>query len=232
MGTETKMVKVADLVIDWNLWPRHESKSLDSTNVKRMKDALAIGVTLPPIIVNKADMRVVDGFHRSRAVEDLYGDDAEIEAILREYKDEAAMFLDAASLNAKHGMALGPKDWAHCLIKCKRMRIPFPAMAVALGMPEERIKQIIKRRTILAADGERIPVGGGAEQLAVSLDGAKADADQEHFARHANGNIPEMHARMLLHALKAEGSYEASAKTIALFRELRDALTAIIQAAK
>jgi len=60
-----KKVKAIELIFDWNLWPRYEAEDLDSTNLRRMKSAILAGITLPPIIVNKKDNRIVDGFHRT-----------------------------------------------------------------------------------------------------------------------------------------------------------------------
>ena len=55
-------IKAIECILDWNLWPRREGE-YRSTNLKRMREAMEAGIILPPIIVNKDHMRVVDWFH-------------------------------------------------------------------------------------------------------------------------------------------------------------------------
>lgn len=222
-------VKLAELIIDWSLWPRHEAKKLDVTNIGRMKEALHAGLPLPPIVVDRKSMRVVDGFHRVRAHEDVYGDEGSIQAVLRDYENEAAMFLESGMLNNVQGLPLSPKDKAHFVLRARRLKIPFPLIAKALGMREESIKSFVEKRTILSVEGQRIPVGAGAQTMAQNLDGKKANEEQTHFARTCNGSPPMMHARMLLNALRAYGAIEYDEKSVAVLKELRAAIDQIIE---
>jgi hypothetical protein len=208
-------IKAIGCVLDWSLWPRYEAQELDATNLKRIKVALEAGVILPPIIVNKDDMRVIDGFHRVTAVLDLYGDDAEIEADVRHYETEAEMFLDAGRYNSQHGLPMGPRDKVHFILKARRMKIPAPAIAEALGMQASMMKDFVERRSAVAVGGERIPLTGGALHLA----GKQLDEEQEHYVRTTNGNAPMMHARMLLNALRAD-AMEFAEKDVKLLKEL------------
>jgi len=60
------MVKVAlaDLVLDYELYPRVR---LSDMYVAELAEALRSGVVLPPVVVDRASNRVVDGFHRVKA---------------------------------------------------------------------------------------------------------------------------------------------------------------------
>jgi hypothetical protein len=212
----TKM-KALELVKDWNLWPRYEAGNLDSTNIRRMKEALEAGLMLPPIIASKKDFRIVDGFHRVTAYLDLYGDEVEVDVDLREYKNDGELFLEAARLNSCHGLPMTPKDKAHAIIMGRRYKIPSHALAEALGMLPEKMKAFLASRTAKTESGETIPLSAGAMGLA----GTVLNSDQEHFARTANGGMPEMYASMLINALRAS-AYVITDKARARLIELRD----------
>ena len=219
-----KKIKAVELVLDWSLWPRYEAQSLDSTNLRRMKEALRAGVTLPPITANEADRRVTDGFHRIRTYLDLYGDDVEIKANFKKYESEAAMFLDAAALNASQGLPLSPRDVVHSILVARRMHIPVPAIGLALSLDETMIAKLLKRRTATTQSGERIPLTGGALALA----GKELTPVQEHHVRHSNGTIPAMHARMLINALNADAVVFTD-KAVATLRVLYETLGILLE---
>ena len=193
-----RKVKAVELIFDWSLWPRHKAESLDSTNLRQIRDALRAGVLFPPVIISH-DMRIVDGFHRTRAVLDVGGPGATICAEVRMYKNDADMFLDAGRLN-NHGLKLGPIDRAHFILKAQKMSIPNEAIASVLGMDREKMIEFVNDRTAINPDGETIPLPAGARNLA----GLVLTREQEHFARTANGCLPGMYARMLINALKAD----------------------------
>jgi len=219
----TTMVKAIELIFDWNLWPRQSAQKLDSTNLTRMREALRSGFSLPPILVNKADNRIVDGFHRTRAVLDVFGDDAEIEVVYKGYKNDAEMFLEAGATNHHHGLAMGPKDRAHFISRCRTMHIPWPAIADALSMDQKAVRDFVGKRTAKTQTGETIPLSAGARSLA----GLTLTPAQEHFARTSNGCVPEMYISMLLNALRADGMVLTD-NTIAKLRELSDEIAEIL----
>jgi len=227
MGT-TRKVKAIELVFDWNMWPRQSAQRLDSTNIADMRAALRAGFSLPPIVINKKDMRIVDGFHRVRAVLDVFGDDAEIEAIAKEYESDAQMFLEGGALNMhwNHGLKMGPKDRAHFILKCRKLKIPPAAIAEALHIDEKAMRDFVAKRSAKTKDGEVIPLPAGARGLA----GKELTEVQEHFARTANGCLPEMYISMLLNALNAE-AVMLDGKTLSRLRELRDKIDVILDEA-
>ena len=221
----TKM-KAIELILDWNLWPRQSAEKLDSTNVARMREALRSGFTLPPILVNEADFRVVDGFHRTRAVLDVYGDDGEIEVELRKFTNENEMILEAGHTNMHHGLPMTPKDRAHFIIMCRKRKIPPAAVAEALYTNPEAMKKFIKDRSAKTESGETIPLPYGARALA----GKTLNPVEEHYARTSGYAVPAMHVNMLLNALRA-GVYPLPDSVIDKLRELKNEITKILDEA-
>ena len=221
-----KKIKAIELIFDWNLWPRQAVQKLDSTNVARMKEALRSGFPLPPVIVNKADYRIIDGFHRTKAHLSVFGDDVKMDVELREYKDDAAMFLEAGTLNAYQGLTMSPKDKAHFILRCRKYKIPPAVIAEALRMDVKIMKDFINKRSAKTSTGEVIPLPAGARNLA----GKELTPTQEHFARTANGCMPEMYTSMLINALNAD-ALTLTGKTMARLKELHDLIELILEEA-
>ena len=59
-------VEIARLVLDESIYPRH---SVNSANIAAITEAVLAGETMPPILVNRQSLQVVDGFHRVHAFE-------------------------------------------------------------------------------------------------------------------------------------------------------------------
>ncbi len=132
----TKKMKLADLVFDFELYPRAQ---VDSQHVGQIAEAIAAGAELPPIVIDKKTKRVVDGFHRGRAYRRLFGDNADIEVEEREYGTDAEMFIAAMVYNAGHGRNLTTFDRTHCIIRAERLKIEPAEIASALNLTVDRI---------------------------------------------------------------------------------------------
>lgn len=219
-----KKVKAIELIFDWNLWPRHDSEDLDSTNLSRMKTALIAGITLPPIIINKKDNRIIDGFHRTKTVLNLYGDEAEIMADIRDYKNDAEMFLESVRVNNNHGLPLSPKDRTGVILKARKFKIPVPIIAEALGMDIESAKRFLEKRSARTKSGEVLPLSGGC----LSLAGKTLTDTQENYVR---GGVPgtsaQLYARLLLNALNADAVVYTD-KIVETLKELNIKIESII----
>jgi len=217
-----KKVKVLELVQDWRIWPRHEAGKLDSTNVHKLEEILLSGRSFnTPIVVDSKSLRIIDGFHRAKALLRVQGDKAETVVILREYANEVAMRIDAAHSANSGALQLTPKDKVHFALGMRRDRVPWPIIAKALDMDVERVRKLVEGRSIVTQNGTRIAVSAAVAPLAKHLDGKKADSDQEHFARTAGGwNAPTMLLRGFINAAKAQGAIEYDDQTIKLLQEV------------
>lgn len=138
-----KKMKAAEVVLDFDLYPRN---NIDSGNVTGILLAMDAGVELPPIITDRKSKRCIDGFHRVKAA--LRRDkNADIVAIEKDYANEREMFLDAMRFNAAHGARLDPCDKAHCLIVAERLKISIDKVAGALHVTQERLEDLRISRT-------------------------------------------------------------------------------------
>ena len=221
MGIKT--VKAIELIPDWNIWPRYGVNALDHTNVERMKKGLRAGYVLPHVVA-AMDYRLIDGFHRTKAMLSVFGDDVKIKVEFREYKNDGEMLVDAASLNASQGLPMNQKDRAHFILKARRLKAPWPGVAEALHMDVEEVKTFLESRTATTKGGEKIALPYGAKSLA----GKTLTPAQEHYAQTANGTIPEMYISMLLNALRSDSLIitEQIAKRL---KELRQEIDMVIK---
>lgn len=147
-----RQVKAASLILDFDLYPRN---NVDSHNVRCIADAMESGVEMPPAVVERATKRVVDGFHRVRAVL-LRDPDGLITIVEKVYKSDAELFLDSMRYNAAHGARLDPCDRTHCVLIAERLSIPLDAVAGALHMPAEKLGDLRQHRTGSLAGGLQI----------------------------------------------------------------------------
>ncbi len=138
-----KKMKAVEIILDFDLYPRN---NLDAFNIRSMVDALSAGTELPPPIIDGKSKRCTDGFHRVRAHLRFGGNDAEIFIIEKDYKDDAAMFLDAIKYNASHGARLDKADQVHCVIVAERLKIDPDAVAGALHIPAEKLGKLTNDR--------------------------------------------------------------------------------------
>lgn len=138
-----RKVKASRLILDFSLYPRER---LDSYHVKAIADSLRAGVLVPPILVDRKSKRVVDGFHRVRAYQKVYGPHRLISAILKVYPDEASMFLDAVTANATHGRSLSIWDKARCIAQAEALKLEPAQVASALGLTVERLVEMKAQR--------------------------------------------------------------------------------------
>ena len=195
-------VKAASLVLDWNLWPRFESKKLDSANLRKIKEAIIAGVELPAVIVDKKSKRVVDGFHRTTATLAIKGDLADISAVMKDYKNDLDMFIDAIRYNNVHGLPLCPRDQIHCIIMLREnfgKKIPWEEIGPILGIKDERAKNFYEQRSASDPEGNTVPLTGGS----LMLSGRKLTKKEENYRTSSSGILPIVYARMLLKAVDA-----------------------------
>jgi hypothetical protein len=150
-----RKMKAAQLVFDWNLYPRN---NLDSANLRMITDARRAGDELPPVLIDKKSKRLVDGFHRTRATIAVDGSDAMIMVIEKLYHNDSEIFLDAVRLNAIHGARLDSCDRTRCLIIAERLKIDPEKIAGALHVSTDRLGPLMNTRTAKDHAGLRIPL--------------------------------------------------------------------------
>lgn len=144
-----RKMKVSELVLDFDLYPR---ASINSYHAGEMQRSVEAGAELPPIVICKKSKRIVDGFHRQRVYSRLYGADYEVDVVEKSYRSDRELFLDAARLNAGHGLKMDTHDKAHCILRCIDLGISDGDIAAALHVTAEAIGELRVGRTAKTTD--------------------------------------------------------------------------------
>lgn len=138
-------IKAVLLIEDFDLYPR---SAVDSVHVGEIVNAIEAGYKMPPIIVDADSKRIVDGFHRVRAVIRMFGDEADIVADFRNYPSKKDMYLDAIRLNRGRGKDLNGAEMTGAILKGSEMKISIENLASVCGVTCERVKAIIGTKTV------------------------------------------------------------------------------------
>lgn len=222
MTTTTSKIKAAELVEDFSLYPRSQ---VDGAHVAQMVHTLEAGVMLPPIIIDSGSKRVVDGFHRRRAVIRAFGDDAEIEIEARKYASEKDMYLDAMLLNSRHGKGITGAEQTGAILKAKGFHISADAIAASLGITQERVASIMDTKVAsirqgVTALGRMIPLKGCVHHLA----GTTITDRQAEVMDMLPGQTQTLLIYQLYKLIETNSIDKKNPKVIEGLKTLRDAL--------
>jgi len=153
--SKVQKVKIADLVLDYSLYPRTMVSRVD---VNRYADALRAGRSLPPIVVDADDMQVLDGFHRVEAHKKLKLEEITVE--LRHYESKADAWLDASlSTNARHGRSLTPYDIKRSVRIAEDLGVEREKVAEVTNMSPERFDRVVSEEA--SYQGRSLPLKRG-----------------------------------------------------------------------
>jgi len=214
---KTQRVKIAELVFDFTLYPRNE---VSSQHVSILIDAIRAGATLPPMIVDRKSRRIVDGFHRAKAYEDL--DIEEVEVLLNDYATDAELFAEAVRLNAGHGRAFDNFDRRRAVLRLADFGFTPDQIAEIARVPLPRIDEIQHITAVMPGGKVEIVKGGLRRELV----GHKLTRAQEQLNSGWSGMQPSYHVRQLLRLLQAKVIPESENFSL-LMDELVSAWTAL-----
>lgn len=211
-----KKVKLSKLVMDYELYPRDR---IEVYHVNQMAEALKAGATLPPMTVDKKSKRVVDGFHRVRAYQKVYGLKAEALVDLKEYTTEAEIFADAVRLNASHGRRLSAYDQARCIAKAEALKLEPEVISSMLNMTLERIGQMKVQRF---ATYKMEPVV--LKRTTAHLAGKDLTVDEVEYNIKAGGMPQTFYIHQVVAMLEADTVNWENPKVVTALKKLYDAL--------
>ena len=216
----TATVKAIDPMlvgIDSTIYPRHR---IDDTNVRGLVHAMEAGADIPPIIVDKKSMRVVDGVHRVKAAVQLKAET--IDAEMHNYKSEADMLEDAIRRNM-HGKQLSPYDQARCFTLAKEAHLEFHRVAAVLGMTNDRAESLLVRKTAVMRDKTPVTLKETASWLA----GGKLTKRQAVGNERAGGMRPLFYVNQTINLIKNDLVDWGNENLVEGLQKLRDLLNAI-----
>lgn len=236
ISDKPESVSVGSLKLDFDLYPRNQvdaqhvgrlaealrSKrdNVDQNHVGRLAEALRVGDALPPVIAQEETLLVVDGFHRIKAHEQVFGRESKIEVELWSYKDNVEIFLHAMRSNAAHGKNLSAYDKAHCMVVAERLQIKSELVSRVLSITPETAKSIMENRADTRAEGS-IPLRHGLQHLRNRV----LTKEQAGAVRKLHGKPPDYHADQLIKMMENGLMPEITVKLSEKLARLRELLT-------
>lgn len=157
----TTQVPAAQLIEDDTCYPRTR---VNDHFIGELARALASGATLPPIIADRASMRIVDGFHRRRAHVKTFGEGTTVPVELHDYPDEQALFRDAVARNSRHGLRFDRLDQVRIVLRLQELKMPDSEISILLHLPEPEVRKL-EIRIVHDSSGEPVPQKHGFEHL-------------------------------------------------------------------
>ncbi|GDY33856.1 ParB/RepB/Spo0J family partition protein [Gandjariella thermophila] len=174
-----------------------DSPRLEGEDEAHVKVLAEIATTLPPILVHRRTMRVVDGMHRLRAAV-LRGEDS----IAVEFfdGDDADVFVRAVQANISHGLPLSLRDRkaAAARIAATRPNLSDRAIARVAGLSPKTVATVRRRSSDgtphsdrrVGRDGRLRPLDASAGRAAAEdLIRSRPNASLREIARSAGISV-------------------------------------------
>lgn len=169
----TQKIPLAQIIVDETLYPRHK---ISAGNVAILKEALRSGAVMPPILLDANTKKVIDGWHRIEAVRSVYGEEAEIEAELRNYDTRQDMACDAVHLNTIQGLKLTTWDRVRSIVMLSELNASEERIQKVLNITREKFNKLMER-IANGPSGEKIPLKGSMRNFG----GKKLTSEQEEY---------------------------------------------------
>lgn len=215
-----EMVQLSDLIFDFNLYPRHK---ISQYHVAQMVEALRAEQTLPPPVVDRGSMRVVDGFHRVSAHRQIDANGT-IQADVRTYTSEQQLFLDAVRPNVNHGLSLQRVDRVRALAKLRDLGVSPEDRAGIMGMTVDRAEALLTTR--LSGDPQPVSLKGSVTHLS----GKQTTEKQRRSINHAGGLQQHYQIDQVINLIQGDLINTDSATIMDRLRQLQTVLNEFLEA--
>jgi len=191
-----KSMKLAMMVEDFELYPRD---NVSAMHVSEIVTAIENGADLPALIIDEKSKRIVDGFHRRRALIRVHGEGHSIDVVAKRYKSEADLFLDACRYNAHHGLRLDTHDKTTALVKGEKLGLSQELIAGALIMTVDKAAHLTISRTA-KSNGHLVPLKRTIRHMA----GAKISNDQIKANAKLSGMNQSFYVNQIITLIEAD----------------------------
>jgi len=208
----SELIQTGLLVRDFTIYPRDK---VVNQNITDMVRALKAGKQLPPLIVDRESLRIIDGFHRFEAHTKFHGPDVEIEVQFEEH-DDASLFVRAMETNVSHGVKLSQFDKIKCVQKGESLGITRDDIADALSMTRKTLDGTVERKT--AIDGEVI------KRTVGHFAGKPMNPKQKAYNLRAGGMDQKYYIDQVTSLLESDSINWANENVVESLEHLRQAL--------
>lgn len=211
-------MKASEMIEDLAIYPRNQ---VDDVWTGTLAHHLRNGAILPPVLVNKKDSRIVDGFHRRRAYIRVKGPDCDIPVEVMTFKDDAEMFLESMRRNGIHGRPLSNIDRIRCVDRGKVLGISVEVISSILYVEPVKLGATAELRITQGPAGETVILGRDMNRP----NNGQLSKEQKKAAKNAFGQIA-LYAKLLYDLLSYDMLDLSQAGITQDLYDLRDLLNA------
>lgn len=223
MTTKRHKVKLSEIVMDYDIYPRSET---DPYHVRSMVEALTAGVKMPPIVVDAKSKRITDGFHRVKAYRKFYDDaNVMVDAEVIEYKSESDIIADAIRRNVNHGRALTKHDKVHCIVMLEPFALKPQQVAELLNMTTDAVGELRINRTATGM-ASRSPIA--LKRTISHMAGKRLTKSQQTANSKLSGMNQSFYVRQLLILIRNDLLDTSDERLMAELTELHKALEGVL----
>jgi hypothetical protein len=195
MSHQIVKIKASELVEDFSLYPRN---CVFEGHVYDIRQAIASGAVMPPVVGCSELKAVIDGFHRRRALIAEFGADVEIDCMLVDYASNAERVCDAIARNSTHGRRLTTADIAKCAQLAKTFKISRERLEGLLHVTRKRLAEITATRIATSGDREVI-----VRRPMAHLAGTELTDEQVAVSSRVGGQPAITHVNILISLIES-----------------------------
>ncbi|MFF4486747.1 transcriptional regulator [Streptomyces sp. NPDC001544] len=170
------------------------TNGVDQAHVRLLAEA---ETALPPVLVHRATLRVIDGMHRLNAA--IARGEETIEVTFFD-GDESELFLQSVRLNVTHGLPLSLQERKHAAVRLisSHARLSDRAIAAVTGLSPKTVGAVRRRsseeipqpNTRIGADGRARPVDAAhRRQVVAEAVAQRPDATLREIAAMAGVSV-------------------------------------------
>lgn len=136
---KVRKVDIDDLKRDFQFYPR---ESVDYSTVSRFVDAMRAGCKFPPMKVDSRTGRIIDGFHRYAAYQQL--GIREVDVIGVDAHGDAEFFLLCVEANKAHGLGYSQADQYKIVKLAARLGLEREKISFAVALPIQKVNEMVR----------------------------------------------------------------------------------------
>jgi hypothetical protein len=202
---DIRRLPIGLLVKDMSVYPRSET-GISVVHVRNLREAIASGSRVPPIVVEGGTWRIVDGWHRYEAMRLLFGNGAEVEVEVRSYESEAELLLDAVRLNSSHGLPFKEIDKRRIVLRLREIGADPTMIKAALHVTDDGVRRLAASIAYYFPGSEAVAFSESSEPIPLKssvrhLAGTKLSRDQVEAHKRAPGTSYRLLVDQLCDAL-------------------------------
>lgn len=206
-------------------------RRLNEHTVNRYVQNMEAGAIFPPLLLTSSN-KIVCGFHRYEAYIKIYGLEYKIPVILKNYKDEKEIFLDAISDNVKNGLPLTKFEIRQAIYKSKKYQMSQKELAELLNVKPENIQKWGDEIVIVKNNktSEKKPIKGKSG-VYVFKDNEITDTIYQDIEKKGSGWNLSFHINQIIKNIEWQ-SFELNNNNINLLKKLNKIITSLLKEVK